>query len=204
VHSMQTSNIARPPVAAVVLAAGLSRRMGVLKLTLPWANTTVIEQVVATLKAATLRQIVVVTGHQSDEVERALIDAGTRCVLNPRYESGGMLSSIQIGFTAIEADVEAALICLGDQPQMEKATVQALLAEGQRNGWQRVVIPSYLMHAGHPIILPRALWTQILNTTESLRSVLRANRDLVDYLDVNTASILADLDTLDDYKQARL
>jgi molybdenum cofactor cytidylyltransferase len=204
VHNMQTSTLTPAPVAAVVVAAGFSRRMGVFKLTLPWAGATVIEQVVATLKAAPLREIVVVTGHRSDEVKDALARTCVRYVLNPHYQTGEMLSSIQIGLAAMTTDIDAVLICLGDQPQMETTTVQALLAEGEHTGWQRVIIPSYQMRAGHPILLPRPLWMQIMNTTESLRSVLRTNGDLVNYLAVGSASILSDLDTPDDYQQARL
>ncbi len=177
--------------------------MGAFKLTLPWEGATVIEQVVSTLSSAPLCEIVVVTGHRGEEVQKALENAPIRCVPNPRYETGEMLSSIQAGLAAITEGVDAALVCLGDQPQMEIATVLALLREAEHTGWRRVIIPSYDMRAGHPILLPRLLWMQIMNTSESLRSVLRANRDLVDYLALDTPSILADLDTPDDYQQAK-
>ena len=127
-----------------------------------------------------------------------------------------MLSSIQAGLGALAGrqitspapDVDAmprisaALLCLGDQPQMELATVEAVLAEGLRTGWQRVIIPSYRMRAGHPILIPSSLWPQIMDTTESLRAVLRANVEAVDYLVVDTPTVLADLDTPQDYAQA--
>lgn len=200
---MQTSAIPSPRIAAIVVAAGLSRRMGTFKLTLPWADRTVIEQVVLTLMMAPLHEIVVVTGHRRDEVIQALAKTPVRCVLNPHYESGEMLSSIQAGLAVMAASVDAALICLGDQPQMELSTVLALLAEAERTCWCRVLIPSYEMRAGHPILLPRSLWMQIMNTSKTLRDVLRLNADVVNYLTVDTPSILADLDTPDDYQQAK-
>ena len=172
---MQPSTITSPRVTAIVVAAGLSRRMGAFKLTLPWAGTTVIEQVVFTLDAASLCEIIVVTGHRSDEVRKALAKAPVRCVPNPHYETGEMLSSIQAGLAVIGAGVDAALVCLGDQPQMEKSTVAALLTEAERTEWRKVIIPSYQMHAGHPIVLPKSLWMQIMNTSKSLRDVLRTN-----------------------------
>lgn len=200
---MQTSATTASPVAAIVVAAGFSRRMGAFKLLLPWAGRSVIEQVAWTLSEAPLHEIIVVTGHRGDEVQKALAKAAVRCIPNPHYATGEMLSSIQAGLAAIEAGVEAALVCLGDQPQMEVATVRVLLREAERTGWQKVIVPSYDMRAGHPILLPRALWMQIMNTSKTLRDVLRSNADMVNYLPVETPSILADLDTPDDYQQAR-
>jgi molybdenum cofactor cytidylyltransferase len=192
--------------------------MGAFKLALPWGDRTVIESVVATLTATQPAEIVVVTGHRAAEVEALLAGTAARCIHNPRYESGGMLSSIQTGLSDLAArhtssqapgvdgvpPIAAALMCLGDQPQMERATVEAVLAEGLRTGWQRVIIPSYRMRAGHPILIPSSLWLQIMNTTESLRIALRSREDLLTYLNVETDSILADLDTPEDYARAQM
>ena len=71
--------------AAIVLAAGLSRRMGRFKLTLPWGDRTVIGQVVATLEAADVNEIIIVTGHRADEVAAALADTTAHAVHNPDY-----------------------------------------------------------------------------------------------------------------------
>lgn len=176
--------------------------MGVFKLTLPWRGSTVIEQVVDTLSSAGLHEILVVTGHRRHEIEATLAAKGVRCVFNPGYATGEMLSSIQTGIAALDAGDDAVLICLGDQPQMEAATLRAILEEGERTGWQRVVIPSYRMRAGHPILIPNSLWLQIINTTESLRAVLRNQADAIEYVAVDTPSVLADLDTPDDYAHA--
>ncbi len=201
-HEMRPSNTAATQVSAIVLAAGLSRRMGVFKLTLPWRGSTVIEQVVDTVISAGVREIIAVTGHRRYEIEAALSGKGVRCVFNPNYAAGDMLSSIQTGIAALRAGDDAVLVCLGDQPQMEAATLRAILEEGERSGWQRVVIPSYRMRAGHPILIPSALRLQIMNTTESLRAVLRNQPNAIEYLTVDTSSVLADLDTPDDYANA--
>ncbi len=177
--------------------------MGAFKLTLPWRGATVVGQVVRTLAPFGLAEIVVVTGHRREEVAAALAEQAVRCVFNPDFASGDMLSSIQTGFSAVSASSDAVLVCLGDQPQMEAATVWAVLEEGARTNWNRVVIPSYHMRAGHPILIPYPLRLQIMNTTESLRAVLRANANLVDYLVVDTPTVLADLDTPEDYAKAR-
>jgi molybdenum cofactor cytidylyltransferase len=176
--------------------------MGVFKLTLPWRGSTVIARVADTLSSAGLHEIVAVTGNRRVEVEAALAGKSVRCVFNPNYATGEMLSSIQTGIAALDAGADAVLVCLGDQPQMETATLSAVLAEGERTGWRRVIVPSYRMRAGHPILIPSYLYMQIMNATESLRSVLRSEANSIAYLAIDSPSILTDLDTPDDYAQA--
>jgi CTP:molybdopterin cytidylyltransferase MocA len=113
------------PVEGLLLAAGLSTRMGDFKLTLPWDGTTVIGRVTQTLREAGLADILVVTGHRSDDVVRALAGKAVRTVHNPEYGTGEMLTSVQVGLRALQPNTVAALLCLGDQPQMEVTTVLA-------------------------------------------------------------------------------
>ncbi len=87
-------------ISAIVLAAGLSRRMGEFKILLPWRDRTVVEQIVATLVDAGLPDILVVTGHRAEDVTAKLSATRARAVLNPRFEQGEMLSSIQAGLSA--------------------------------------------------------------------------------------------------------
>jgi molybdenum cofactor cytidylyltransferase len=199
--------------------------MGSFKLLLPWDGSTVVGRVVATLAEAGITDIVVVTGYRSEEVAGALARPPARTVFNPAYAEGEMLSSIQAGLAALgarvgtgapaglaparattragDAAVAAALLCLGDQPQMEAETIRALLDVGEIGGWEGVIIPSYQRRAGHPILLPRALWPEIMAGRAPLNAVLHGHRDRTIYVDVDTPSILADLDTPEDYRQAQ-
>jgi molybdenum cofactor cytidylyltransferase len=188
-------------VGALVVAAGSSRRMGQFKLLLPWGESTVIGQVVATLEAAGIAEVVVVTGHRAAEVAAALARTQARPVLNPRYVEGEMLSSIQAGLAALAETTGAVLLCLGDQPQMQVETVAALLAEARADACRDVIIPSYSMRRGHPILLPRRLWPEVLAAATDLRAVLDAHRDQTRYLVVDTPTVLADLDTVEDYER---
>ena len=187
------------PVGTVILAAGLSTRMGRFKLALPWDGTTVIGRVVQVLVEAGMQDIVVVTGHRADDVAKALTGMAVREAYNSRYETDEMLGSIQIGLAALRGDALAALVCLGDQPQVEATTVRAILAAGREDGWRRVVVPSYGMRAGHPILLPRGIWPKVLAATGTLRDVLKAQREQIRYVSVGTPTVLADLDTPQDY-----
>jgi len=86
---------------------------------------------------------------------------------------------------------------------MQAATVQAVLAAGAADDWQQIIIPSLGMRAGHPILLPTWLWPEILNCTGTLRDVMAAHRDLTHFLVVDTPTILADLDTPEDYEAGK-
>ena len=113
-----------------------------------------------------------------------------------------MISSIRAGLSAAGGQAAAALLCLGDQPQMQTQTVAAVLAASASGGHRHIVVPSYQMHAGHPILLPRAVWPAVFDTPDDLRSVMERYRSQTEYVSVDTPTILADLDTPDDYHAA--
>jgi molybdenum cofactor cytidylyltransferase len=192
-------------LAAIVLAAGLSRRMGRPKLVLPWGKTSVIAQVTGVLLAAGLDPVVVVTGGAHTQIKAALQDQPTRLVYNPRYAEDQMALSLQAGLAEIQSNwpdsIQAALIALGDQPQIEAPVVQAVIAEFQASG-AALVAPSYQMHRGHPWVVHRSLWAKIMALTppQTLRDFLADNIRSIHYLVVDRPSILQDLDTPEDYE----
>lgn len=190
-------------ISAVVLAAGRSQRMGQPKMALPWGDSTVIGRVVQVLSQAGVNDIVVVTGGGSEAVHTALQSSSARLVHNPAYAEGEMLSSLQVGLAGLPDDWEAALVALGDQPQIQPQVVAGLL-ERYRLSHSVLVVPSYKMRRGHPWIVGRSLWPDIqaLKPPQTLRDLLQAQAAQIDYLAVDTDSILADLDTPDDYQRA--
>ena len=194
-------------IAALVLAAGLSRRMGTNKLLLPFGERTVLSQVVSVLQACPLDEIVIITGHEREKVEamtsrHVAQHGGLRCVYNPNYADGEMLSSIQAGLAALTDTLRctAALVALGDQPQIERRiTLQVIAAHTPA----AVIIPSFNRHGGHPILIDRACWSDILALPigATLRDVWRSHPGWLRYIDVDTETILRDMDTPDDYRQ---
>ena len=188
---------------AVVLAAGLSRRMGQPKLALPWGGTTVIGQVVRTLLDAGVSPVVVVTGGARQEVESALHGLEVLFAHNPQYETGEMLTTLQAGLSEMPAAVQSVLVVLGDQPQIEAQTVHALLAAAADSP-ETVWIPSFQMRRGHPWYLPRGLWASLsaLRPPATLRDFL-SQAGALHYAAVDSASILADLDTPEEYARQR-
>jgi len=188
-------------IAAVVLAAGLSSRMGQPKQIMRWGSRVMVRQVCQTLIAADVNEIVVVTGYAREKVEEALIGCAACSVFNPAYEDGDMMHSFQIGLKSLP-NSEAALFVLGDQPQMQTFVVTKVI-DHWRKEKAKIVAPSFQRRRGHPILFAREIWNDVFNVSRgtSPRVFLRAHADWIHYVDVATDSILRDVDTLDDYQR---
>jgi molybdenum cofactor cytidylyltransferase len=187
-------------VGAVVLAAGLSTRMGRPKMTLPWNDSTVIGKVVSTLMKAQIEPIVVVTGGAHTLVVEALKQFSVKNIFNPNFANGEMLDSLQVGLSNMPVHVNAALIVLGDQPLIEEPVVRAVVEKYILDG-VKLVVPSFRMRRGHPWLVDRQLWPQILalKQPQTLRDFMQANDQDIRYVIVDTPSILQDIDTPEDY-----
>ena len=194
-------------ITAVLLAAGLSSRMGQPKLLLPWGGTTVLGQVVSIYAAAGLEEIVVITGGAHGQVESLLTelskDFPIRIVYNPAYARREMLSSIQAGLAALDPQTHAALIGLGDQTQVLEETVRHICAAFVQT-MSPLVIPSFQNRRGHPWLVARPLWPKILALPISTtpRQFLNSYAGQVEYVSADQ-SILQDLDTPEDYARQR-
>jgi molybdenum cofactor cytidylyltransferase len=117
-----------------------------------------------------------------------------------------MLSSMQAGLRVLRGNpsASAALICLGDQPQIQEGSVRAVVCRFIETE-ASLVVPSYQMRRGHPWLAARPLWEEILamSPAESPRDFLNRHAGEIEYVEVDTPSILADLDTYDDYLKSR-
>jgi molybdenum cofactor cytidylyltransferase len=117
-----------------------------------------------------------------------------------------MLSSFQTGLRAVRANpsAEAALICLGDQPQIQNGSVRAVVSRFIETG-ASLVVPSFQMRRGHPWLVARPLWDEILQmkSPQSPRDFLNRHASEIEYVGVDNPSILADLDTFEDYLKSR-
>jgi molybdenum cofactor cytidylyltransferase len=189
-------------IGAVVLAAGRSRRMGRPKMTLSWGNTTVIGQVVSVLLVAGVEDVVVVTGGDRDGVETALSELPVRTVFNPNYVNGEMMLTLQFGLAALKEKTDTALVVLGDQPQIEARIVQSVIA-AHLDGRHSIVVPSHQMRRGHPWLVDRILWKAILDLSPpaTMRTFLHHHVADIHYVNVDTPTILLDLDTQQDYER---
>ena len=191
-------------IIGLILAAGQSRRMGQPKLPLSWGERTVLGQVIHILKAADVEQVLVVTGSDKTFVEQIAEAGEATTVFNPNFASGEMLSSLQAGLRAMPEGAQAALIALGDQPQILERTVRAIVDEYRRTS-SALIVPSYRMRRGHPWLVARGLWNSILEmqSPESPREFLNQRSADIHYVELDTPTILQDLDTPEDYLKSR-
>ena len=204
-------------ITAILLAAGESRRMGQPKMLLPWGETTVLGQVVRMFSAGLLEEadepvhpdyeiLVVIGGARpivEAELERLAGSYPLRIVYNPHYAPGGMVSSIQAGLSALGPETHAALIGLGDQPQVRAETVRKICSAFTQTG-SPLIIPSFQNRRGHPWLAGRQLWSEILAlpSSASPRQFLDSHARQIEYIAADE-SILQDLDTPEDYHRQR-
>jgi molybdenum cofactor cytidylyltransferase len=188
-------------VAAIVLAAGMSRRMGSPKALLPIDGKPMLACVLDALAAAgEVSPIVVITGAAAEQLRPILADRDVQAAHNPDYERGEMLSSIKVGLVALPRNIDATLIVLCDQPGVKSSTVAALAA-----GWSqlrpRVLAPTYQGKRGHPIVLSMTGVDEIISLppAATLKSYTSAYASEMVELSVDDAAVVRDIDTPGDY-----
>jgi molybdenum cofactor cytidylyltransferase len=187
-------------ITALVLAAGQSRRMGRPKMTLAWRETTVLGRVIQAFHEAGVHEVVVVTGGDVEDVKMIVEAHKARAMFNPDFGREEMLSSLQVGLQSMQDVTTAAMIALGDQPQIQEETILRIAHEYEQTA-SPLIVPSYQMRRGHPWLVARELWGQILamHAPQTPRDFLNQQSNAIHYVNVETPTILQDLDTPDDY-----
>ena len=193
--------------AALLLAAGESRRMGQLKALLPWQGTTLLSHQLAALDAAGVGRIMVVLGHRAAELQEVLqreraARPSVAWVVNPDYLQG-KTTSIKAGLRALSPYNPQTLLILNvDQPRRPE-TLDYLLRQHQSAA--RITIPTYQGQGGHPVLLDAALRDELLAITEEtqgLRAVMQRHQAYIQRVAVDTPEVLWDLNTPEQYRAA--
>ena len=191
---------AKPKVAAIVLAAGRSSRMGRNKLLLDLDGRSIIAHVVAQAKAAGLSEIVVVTGHQAGKVKAALADTAAHLVEARDYASG-MAASLKTGLKALSPSVDAALILLGDMPLVSPDLIRAILAAYNPLEGRAIVLPVADGKRGNPALFDRRFFAEMLALEGDVgaRPIVAGNAEWVAEVPAPAREIFVDVDTPDAY-----
>ena len=189
-------------IVAIVLAAGLSRRMGQAKLLLPLANRPVVRLTVEAVLTGGVDRVVVVTGGEHQPLAEALSGLPVALAINPHPEEG-QASSIRVGIGALPAGTEAVLIALGDQPFLAGEIIPALLAARERTG-KAIVAPRYRDGRGNPVLFSPELFGELLEISgdQGARSVIERDAGRVALVDFDLP-MPQDLDTPEDYDRLR-
>ena len=189
-------------ISAIVLAAGRSRRMGTQKLLLPFGGKPLVVRIVDELLSSAIDQIFVVVGGDGTAIAEAITDRPVHFITNTQPE-GEMLSSVRCGLAAVPEESDAAIVALGDQPNITADVVMALIQSFRTTG-RGIVVPTYKGQRGHPLLFAMQYRDEILTRYEGcgLRGLLDAHPQDVFDLEVATSGILEDIDVPEDYQRA--
>ncbi|CAN5731646.1 hypothetical protein BH10BAC3_BH10BAC3_05890 [soil metagenome] len=191
-------------LTAIVLAAGMSKRMGgANKLLLPYHQSTVIRTVVENILDAGIGEVIVVVGYEAAAVKNALKNLPVIFIDNPGYETG-MTGSIQQGVQ--QATGNGYLICLADMVLISPAEYammnnhfeqQILLDE------KRICLPLYNNQKGNPVIFSSFYKTAILNTKEpeGCKQIVQASKENIAWVQMPTDHVLTDMDDYETYQR---
>lgn len=184
-------------IAAIVLAAGLARRMGRPKLLLPLEGKPVVRWSVEALLGH-VDEVVVVTGPEAVAVTHALSGLSVRFVINPRPENG-QGSSIAAGVAALRPETRALIVALGDQPRLPAVVVPALLETFARGG-KAIVAPVYQGAQGAPVLFSSAVFAELraLTGDAGARALVGGKPERVAFVPLDFP-MPADIDTPEDY-----
>lgn len=199
----QTSADPQSSFVAIVLAAGLSRRMGAAnKLLLPLQGQPLVRLVVQQALQA-CEQVVVVLGHEADKVRAALEGLGVSCVHNPHYEQG-MGTSVSAGAGEVPAG-RSALICLGDMPGVTAQIMHELARAGAAAG-TAACRPVFEGQPGNPVwwASDQVAALRSMSGDEGARALLKDLRTQgrLYEMPVQTSGVLWDIDTPQDWQEA--
>ena len=187
-------------IAAILLAAGRSRRMGAFKPLLPFGECSVIESCINHLLEGGVEQIVVVVGARADEVRARIKHLPVQFAANTDTESE-MSVSISRGVEQLQPDAEAVFIALADQPAIPPEIIGFLTKERGRTG-ARLIVPEYMGRGGHPVLIDLSFREELLALDErrGLRGLFDAHREEVLRVPVSSAYVARDMDQWDDYR----
>lgn len=188
-------------VAAILLAAGRSRRMGAFKPLLPFGGRTVVEACVENLRAGGVEEVVVVLGHRAEELHARLAHLSlVRFALNEDTESE-MGVSIARGIAQVTCEARAVLVALVDQPAVPPAAIREVVAAHAEKR-ARLVVPEWNGRGGHPVLVDLAFRRELLDLDprRGLRALFDAHRAEVLRLPVASPYVARDMDTWEDYR----
>jgi molybdenum cofactor cytidylyltransferase len=191
-------------LSAIVPAAGMSTRLGRNKLLLPFKGQPLIVHAMDTLMASKVDEIIVVLGHEAEQVRAAIGDKGVRLVENPDYRLG-LSTSVRAGFAAMSVQTTGIMIYLADQPLLESGEVdfliQALAEAGEAN--KSIVVPLFRGQRGNPVIVKATYKASLLAISgeTGCRRLIKQNPDQILTVEMETDHVVRDIDTMEAYER---
>lgn len=184
-------------IAAMLLAAGQSKRMGSSKQLLPLAGKPFIRHCLDNLLDAGLKDIIVVLGPTGQEIEPVISDLPVSIAWNSDRKSD-MADSVRVGMDSLPEYVDGVLVCLGDHPLVKSATIGEIMTYCEIHP-DKIIIPVFNGKKGHPTFFPQIILEEIF-TVATLRDIIHRDVQRVALLDISDPGITADIDTPEDFQ----
>ncbi len=192
-------------IAAVVLAAGRSTRMGAVNKMLAEIGGKPLVRIAAEQALASrAKPVIVVTGHERERVARALSGLPVRFVHNPDY-ADGLAGSVKTGIGAVPADSDGAIVCLGDMPQVDSGLIDKLLAAFDPERGALVVVPSIDGRRGNPVVWARRFFNDLMAITGDIgaRHLIGQYAEAVVEVPLAGEAALTDVDTPESFSAVK-
>jgi molybdenum cofactor cytidylyltransferase len=192
-------------VAAIILAAGRSTRMGgPNKLLAELGGKTLVRIVTEQALASKAQSVIIVTGHQADEVEKALRGLKVTFVRNPDFAEG-LASSVKAGIAAVPADAAAAVICLGDMPLIDAHLIDRLIEAFAPDRGNLIAVPVSDNRRGNPVLWSRRFFNELMALDGDIgaRHLIARHSEAVAEVPVDGHGAFLDIDTPQALEAAR-
>jgi molybdenum cofactor cytidylyltransferase len=190
-------------VSAIVLAAGMSARMGQNKLLLLFKGKPLIAHAVDILLASEIDEIIVVLGNEADKVQEKLRGRQVRLIENPDFREG-LSTSVRAGVTAVSRQADGIMVYLADQPLLESADVNRILRAfaHAKDAGKSIVVPFFDRQRGNPVLLDSSYREAILGVVGDVgcKGVIKRYPDQVFVLQMESDHVIRDMDTIEEYE----
>lgn len=193
-------------IAAIVLAAGRSTRMGPLnKMLAEIGGKPLVRIAVEQALASRAKPVIVVTGHQHEQVEAALAGLPVRFVHNPDYAEG-LGTSLRTGIAAVPAEAGGAIVCLGDMPQVDSGLIDKLLAAFDPEKGALIVVPSIDGKRGNPVVWSRRFFNELMAISGDVgaRHLIGQYAEVMTEVQLSGEAALTDVDTPESLKVVKV
>ncbi|MDW8058528.1 MAG: nucleotidyltransferase family protein [Thermomicrobium sp.] len=190
-------------IAAVVLAAGFSRRLGVAKQFVDLCGKPALQHVLDALRHTGFEPLILVVNPEVTRALAGLDTTGYRVVVNEQAAEG-QSSSVRAAIAALPPDSDAVVFVLGDQPFVDRSTIERLIELFERTG-APIVRPRYADGPGNPVLIARPLFEELAALTgdTGARPLFQRHADELVECDCTDRSAPLDLDTPEDVERAR-
>lgn len=190
-------------IAAIILAAGRSSRIGAHKLLLPLNGRPLLAWSLAAACASDARPVILALGRDAEMVADAIPVGRYTTIINPRYAEG-MGVTLALAVKALAPEIIGAVVLLGDQPFMPTRVIQATLAAALAQP-DRIVMGEHDGRRGHPVYLPRRVFARVatLSADEGARAIIAQEAGEITLVHIEEAHAQFDVDTLQDYRRAQ-